>query len=330
MTMIDAPAQTPLASDDLSPDIRFDVAVNHNGYRWWYVDAFSQDGRCGMTLIIFVGCVFSPYYARARRNGPANPWDFCSVNAIFYGPDRKRWALTERNEAAVEATPSHYQIGPSAITRTASGLRIELDEICVPIPSRLRGTVDVCFSGPTRQCFALDGAGLHRWWPIAPSAEVHVDLHKPNLAWSGKGYVDSNAGTVPLESTFKGWHWTRTEAQSGTGQIFYNREFWDGSTQALTINYDEENKVERCEGRGTAKPLSATPIWRCARPIVDADPAAQVLKTYEDTPFYARTKLLIGQDGQQVPAMHEYVDLQRFQQRWVQTLLPFRMPRRTA
>ncbi len=43
--------------------------------RWWYVDALSDDGRHGLTLIAFIGSVFSPYYAWARRRArrPGRP-----------------------------------------------------------------------------------------------------------------------------------------------------------------------------------------------------------------------------------------------------------------
>ena len=50
--------------------------VPHGGYAWWYVDALSDDGRHGLTIIAFVGSVFSPYYAlraAARRRRPARP-----------------------------------------------------------------------------------------------------------------------------------------------------------------------------------------------------------------------------------------------------------------
>ena len=323
-----APAQAPLVPIGESSDLHFDVRVDANGYRWWYIDAFSDDGQCGLTIIIFIGCVFSPYYARARKRGAANPWDFCSINAIFYGPDRKRWALTERTQGAMEVDASRFKVGPSIVTRTPAGLRIELDEICVPFPSRLRGTVEVSFSELSKQCFALDSLEQHRWWPIAPSAKVAVNLHRPNLQWSGTAYVDSNAGTVPLESTFRGWHWTRTEQQSGRGYIFYNRQFWDGTNQALAVSYDQSNNLDVSDGESEDSVLPATPIWRCQRPVVCTEPRAQLLKTFEDTPFYARSKLHVGCEGKLVPAMHEYVDLARFQRAWVQTLLPFRMPRR--
>ncbi|MEO0034874.1 MAG: hydroxyneurosporene dehydrogenase CrtC, partial [Pseudomonadota bacterium] len=46
---------------------RFDLPVPASGYAWWYIDAISDDGRHALTLIFFLGSVFSPYYAWARR-----------------------------------------------------------------------------------------------------------------------------------------------------------------------------------------------------------------------------------------------------------------------
>ena len=50
-----------------------------------------------------------------------------------------------------------------------------------------------------------------------------------------------------------------------------------------------------------------------------------MLRSFEDTPFYSRS--LLGGMGM-APAIHESVDLDRFASRWVQALLPFKMPRR--
>jgi hypothetical protein len=42
----------------------FDATVGGDGgYIWWYVDALSDDGVHGLTMIAFIGSVFSPYYA---------------------------------------------------------------------------------------------------------------------------------------------------------------------------------------------------------------------------------------------------------------------------
>ena len=54
-------------------ELGFDEPVAPNGYAWWYVDALSDDGRHGLTVIAFIGSVFSPYYAWARRRGRADP-----------------------------------------------------------------------------------------------------------------------------------------------------------------------------------------------------------------------------------------------------------------
>jgi carotenoid 1,2-hydratase len=43
---------------------------------------------------------------------------------------------------------------------------------------------------------------------------------------------------------------------------------------------------------------------------------------------YARALVLTQLLGVPVTAVHESLDLNRFASRWVQTLLPFRMPRR--
>ena len=114
----DTHAQLPLADGGLS----FASPVLPGGYRWWYVDAFSADGSAGMTLIIFIGSVFSPYYARARRQMPADPENHVSLNAIFYGPDRKRWALTERGRGELQRQHNVFQVGPSRVTHAGDTL----------------------------------------------------------------------------------------------------------------------------------------------------------------------------------------------------------------
>ncbi len=48
---------------------RLRPAGRAGGYAWWYVDALSDDGRHGLTLIAFIGSVFSPYYAWRAGGG---------------------------------------------------------------------------------------------------------------------------------------------------------------------------------------------------------------------------------------------------------------------
>jgi carotenoid 1,2-hydratase len=53
----------------------------------------------------------------------------------------------------------------------------------------------------------------------------------------------------------------------------------------------------------------------------------QLVRTLEDTPFYARSLIEATIDGEHGRGLHESLDMRRFTQPWVQTLLPFRMPR---
>ena len=82
---------------------RFDQPVAPGGYLWWYVDALSDDGRHGLSIIAFVGSVFSPYYAwaRSRNGGVADPENFCAINVALYGAAGKRWTMTERGRSSV-------------------------------------------------------------------------------------------------------------------------------------------------------------------------------------------------------------------------------------
>ena len=61
------------AAASLLADLASTSRSRRDGYVWWYVDALSDDGRHGLTLIAFIGSVFSPYYALARRRGAGDP-----------------------------------------------------------------------------------------------------------------------------------------------------------------------------------------------------------------------------------------------------------------
>jgi carotenoid 1,2-hydratase len=52
------------------------------------------------------------------------------------------------------------------------------------------------------------------------------------------------------------------------------------------------------------------------------------VRTFEDTPFYARSLLAATLDGETVQPVHESLSLRRFRNPLVRLMLPFRMPRR--
>jgi carotenoid 1,2-hydratase len=74
--------------------------------------------------------------------------------------------------------------------------------------------------------------------------------------------------------------------------------------------------------------LMASGLWGVKRStLADDDAQAKVTRALEDTPFYTRSMITSTIDGQRAESMHESLSLARFDTAWVQTLLPFRMPR---
>ena len=146
---------------------RFDVAVADRGYAWWYVDAVSDDGRHCITVIAFIGSVFSPYYARARARGNGDPREHCAVNVAIQGKGG-RWAMTERDGAALSCSRDRLAIGPSSVAWDGRELVVDLREVGVPLPRAVRGQVRVRPRGVCGDVFTLDARGRHRWRPFAP------------------------------------------------------------------------------------------------------------------------------------------------------------------
>ena len=290
------------------------------GYVWWYLDALSDDGAYGMTLIAFLGSVFSPYYAWARRRGGGDPMRHCAVNVALYGKC-KRWAMTERGSASVQRGTDFLTIGPSALSWDGSGLTVRIEETAVPLPRGIRGTVRLYPSSVETRRLALDTAGRHRWQPIAPCARVEVVLEQPGISWSGPAYFDTNEGDRPLEADFVRWDWSRSQLPGGTG-VLYEVQRQDGPL-TLAMRYAAAGGVTDF----TPPPAVSLPPtrWRVARQISAGTPA--IVDTLEDTPFYARSVVSADMFGERVTAMHESLAMQRFATPWVQAMLPFRMPR---
>ncbi|MEO0575137.1 MAG: carotenoid 1,2-hydratase [Pseudomonadota bacterium] len=299
-----------------------------NGYRWWYLDVVSDDRQHSLVIIGFVGSVFSPYYAAARRRGPTDPFNYCALNAILYGPGRKkRWALTERGSADFASDACGVRIADSRMYWQDGRLIVDINERCNPLPFAFKGQVALTPDITNTRAFALHSNGKHHWWPAAPVAHATVALSSPDLTFSGSAYLDSNFGSEPLENGFVDWDWSRRETVVQDGQtplLTYRCTERDTSSPPLSLAVTPEGTL--CTATvGEHQTLSNTG-WRVARATQSQTPVQHV-KTLEDTPFYARS-LLTHADGQH--SMHESLSLDRFASRWVQTLLPFRMPRNAS
>lgn len=316
----------------------FDEPVPAGGYAWWYLDALSDDGCHALTVIAFIGSVFSPYYAWARRGGAraGDPSNHCAINIALYATQGARgptaWTMTERGAATLERGAAGLRIGPSELRHDAGSLLWTLHERGAPWPAPVRGRVRLHPLGWHTQRHRLDAAGLHTWQPMAPVARIEVELEQPALRWRGQAYLDGNRGQRTLEHDFSHWHWARAGLPGRRCAVLYDVTRSDGSQDHLALQFD---------ARGRALPFEAPPhaqlppsAWRVGRatrsqPRQDTSAAsgAQVVQTLEDGPFYARSLVRTRLLDQDALAMHESLDMARWRSPLVQAMLPFRMPR---
>ncbi len=295
-----------------------------NGYAWWYVDALSADGAHGLTIIAFIGSVFSPYYALARRRGRGDPTNHVAMNVALTGRTR-RWAMTERGRARLSRDADHLAVGASAMRWDGAALTITIDETTVPLPSRLRGRVVIRPRAIAGHRFDLDAAGRHRWRPIGPLSDVSVAFEAPNLSWRGTGYFDTNDGDEPLEAAFRSWTWTRFDM--GThARVFYDVVERDGTERDLSLDVRDGVVARRAPSPyGT---LAAT-RWGIAREVpCDDGSRPRLAGTMESAPFYARSAVRSRVDGVDAVGVHETLSLSRLVSPPVRLMVPFKMPRR--
>lgn len=289
-------------------------------------------GSFGLTIIAFIGSVFSPYYALARRSGSvkgrgklAVPENHVAVNVALYGPGVRRWTMTERSSRALARTEDTLEIGPSTLHWDGEALNMSLDEISVPVPRRVRGKVRIIPQCMPAKSYWLDSQRTQVWQPIAPVARVEAVFSNPALRWSGHGYLDHNRGAQPLEAAFRRWDWSRFSSSSAT-RILYDVSERGGAESSLALNISHNGEVISFE----APPRMAlrSSLWRIARATrCDAGETACIIRTLEDTPFYARSVVETSLSGLRGAQIHESLDLDRFNSRLVQAMLPFRMPR---
>lgn len=235
--------------------------------------------------------------------------------------------MTERGRSALQRDATSLRIGPSVVRRDGDGLALEIDEVTVPLPSRVRGRVRLVPTVRPDRAWTLDEGGRHRWRPLAPCARVEVVLERPALRWTGHGYLDSNEGDEPLEDAFVRWHWSRATLADGGTAVLYDVRRRSGGPLSLALRFGSTGEVQRFE---PPPPASLPPgLWRVARCTrSESGHPARLVQTFEDAPFYARSLVASRLLGESVTAVHESLSLERFRRAWVRALLPFRMPRR--
>ena len=218
---------------------RFDLEVPPDGYAWWYIDGISDDGSRAISVIAFIGSVFSPWY---RWTGRRRPHNHVCINVATYGPGG-RFTMTDRGETALRQTGSVFQVGPSMLRWTQGRLEIDVDELSsLPLISRVKGRITVTPSAVTDVELPLLANGTHIWRPFAPTATIEVDLNR-GWQWRGHGYFDANFGTRALEDDFDYWTWGRFPVAGGA-TCFYDAVRRDGSTLEAAVHFTEDGRAE--------------------------------------------------------------------------------------
>lgn len=239
--------------------------------------------------------------------------------------------MTERPRADVERDARNLAIGPSCVSWDGDVLDIAIEErdtrLFNPFHRPVRGRVRVIPEALNPTSFALDPREDHIWHCMAPRARIEVEMEEPGLSWGGNGYFDHNRGSEPLEKGFRTWQWSRAHMKEGA-VVCYEGERGDGSLFGSAIRFDKDALPVETDLPAIA-PLPRS-RWQVERRTRSEIGLAKVRRTWEDTPFYARSELASQLYGEEVVAVQESLDMRRFASTPVQFMLPFRMPRSKA
>ncbi len=193
-------------------------------YRWWYLDAISDDGEKALVAIFFIGSVFSPHYARRRDSGEiAHPEDHIAINVALYEKGRRvAWVFSEYGRHALTLAKRRLRVEKSALSYNENGgLEIDIDDITVARRKRLNGLIRVePLEAPLTKDYVTLADG-HEWRAHVPRARVTANFR--GFDFSGTGYHDENRGIEPIEKGFSSWSWGRFHDGPGT-RVFFDTE----------------------------------------------------------------------------------------------------------
>ncbi|MEL7257240.1 MAG: carotenoid 1,2-hydratase [Pseudomonadota bacterium] len=280
-------------------------------------------GGRAISVIAFIGSVFSPWYAWSGRRNPEN--NVC-INVATYGPGG-RFTMTDRGQSALRQTEDSFIVGPSSLQWRNGQLIIQIDEISSPpLVSRVRGRITVTPSALSQVELPLTEDGAHIWRPFAPTAKIEVDLEKEGWQWDGHGYFDANFGTRALEQDFTYWTWGRFPTDDGS-TCFYDATRLDGSELGMGIRFDGEGRAEVVTPPPKARMKRS--LWALYRETrADHGHRPTQVMPMLDAPFYNRATVRTVIDGEETVGVHEALDLKRFRSPLLKPMLALRVPRR--
>ncbi|WP_369411461.1 carotenoid 1,2-hydratase [Polynucleobacter alcilacus] len=247
----------------------------------------------------------------------------------LYTPTKKYWTMTERGQNAIERTAHQFTVGPSHLRWENDVLTIQIDERVPLLGTKVQGSIKVFPEQLFNHVVALDDHQKHRWGPIAPSARVEVAFSEPNLQWHGSAYFDSNEGDEAISKPFSEWDWSRAHLKDGSTAVIYDVRQKNGNERIIASKFNPDGTIESFTPPERVR-LRKTG-WRIQRNMrsekMGSNANIELLNTFEDTPFYARSMLKSQLLGEEVISMHETLNVKRLESNIVQFMLPWRMPR---
>ncbi|MEM7719479.1 MAG: carotenoid 1,2-hydratase [Pseudomonadota bacterium] len=283
----------------------------------------SDDGTRAISVIAFIGSVFSPWY---RWSGRKDPHEHVCINVATYGPGG-RFTMTDRGRPALRQTSNSFTVGPSSLHWDGQALTIDVNEIgAVPLVTRVRGKITLRPTAITNVEVALTEDDAHIWRPFAPVSQIDVDLEAPGWQWSGHGYFDANFGTRALEADFDTWTWGRYPTASGA-TCFYDANRRDGTALATGLSFDADGAVTEA---------GLPPKVRLRRSLWAVDRETRAEEGYQphqtmamlEAPFYSRSMVRTRLNGAETVGVHEALDLRRFRSNLLMPMIAVRVPRR--
>jgi carotenoid 1,2-hydratase len=280
------------------------------GYAWWSIDAESDDGQHRIHVSAALGAPFA-----AARTGVQAPE--ASLHVALYGPSDRFLHQVER-PGRIDRGAGHLNVG-------ASRLRWERGDLVIDLAQRrrvgrqlLRGRITLSMPSQTRESRVLDPGGVHNWWPVCAGARVRVELDQPRVSWRGAAVHQVRWGQEPPVRVFH--RWTALHTLHADGALVHcGTEQRDGVRQATSVLISADGAVTPLLApEGTSL---GTTRWGLRPACNGTVMASQIL---EDTPYFVRSRLVLKTPEGPRAATLEHYDLARWQQRWVQALLPWR------
>lgn len=302
----------------------FNLAVPPNGYAWWYVDGIKLGGGRAISIIGFIGSVFSPWYAWSGRTNPEN---HVCINVATYGPGG-RFTMTDRGQSALRQSRDELRIGPSSMRWQDGQLIIEVDEIgALPMVTPVRGCITVTPHAMTGVELPLTPDGSHVWRPFAPSCDIRVDLNGRGWQWDGHGYFDANFGTRALEQDFNTWTWGRFPLADDSAVCFYDAQRKDGSTLGVGVQINADGHAREIDPPPKARLKRS--LWALARETrADTGYQPRQVQAMLDAPFYNRAAVRTQINGEETTGVYEALDLRRYGSSLLKPMIAVRVSRR--